>query len=161
MDTWGPTDVTWHPVSRALVKARLVTALIAGAPPAAAVVALLWLVFGPVGGGIAVVVVLVVAGWAAWAVPRQVAAWGYAERDEELLVRSGILVRQLVTVPYGRMQFVDVASGPIQRWCGIATVQLHTAAATTDARIPGLPPAEAERLRDRLTARGEAQAAGL
>jgi hypothetical protein len=40
-------------------------------------------------------------------------------------------------------------------------VHLHTAAAHTDARIPGLDDAEAERLRDRLAALGEARAAGL
>jgi membrane protein YdbS with pleckstrin-like domain len=43
----------------------------------------------------------------------------------------------------------------------LAIVKLHTAAATTDARIPGLEPREAERLRDRLAALGEAKAAGL
>jgi membrane protein YdbS with pleckstrin-like domain len=72
-----------------------------------------------------------------------------------------VLFRSLVVVPYGRMQFVDVSAGPLDRAFGLATVQLHTAAATTDARIPGLPPAEAARLRDRLAARGEAQSAGL
>ena len=41
------------------------------------------------------------------------------------------------------MQFLDVTAGPIDRWFGLATVQLHTAAATSDARIPGLPLAEA------------------
>jgi membrane protein YdbS with pleckstrin-like domain len=44
---------------------------------------------------------------------------------------------------------------------GLATVQLHTASPGTTATIPGLPPAEAARLRDRLTEMGEAQAAGL
>ena len=44
---------------------------------------------------------------------------------------------------------------------GIATVRLHTAAAATDARIPGLESDEAARLRDRLAELGEAQAAGL
>ena len=43
----------------------------------------------------------------------------------------------------------------------IAKVQLHTASANTDANIPGLAPDEAERLRDRLSARGEARLAGL
>jgi membrane protein YdbS with pleckstrin-like domain len=43
----------------------------------------------------------------------------------------------------------------------LATVQLHTAAAASDARIPGLATTEAERLRDRLTALGEAKATGL
>ena len=49
----------------------------------------------------------------------------------------------------------------VERHFGLASVQLHTAAAATDATIPGLDPAEAERLRDRLTELGEARSAGL
>jgi membrane protein YdbS with pleckstrin-like domain len=56
---------------------------------------------------------------------------------------------------------VDVTAGPLERAFGLATVQLHTAAAASDARVPGLPPAEASRLRDRLTALGEDRAEGL
>ena len=100
-------------------------------------------------------------GWAFVVVGRAVRSWGYAERAEDLLVTRGILFRQLVVVPYGRMQFVDVTAGPLDRRFGLATVQLHTAAAATDAQIPGLVPAEAARLRDRLAARGEASSAGL
>ena len=88
-------------------------------------------------------------------------AWGYAEREDDLLVRRGVMVRRLSVVPYGRMQFVDVTAGPVDRVFRLATVQLHTAAAATDARIPGLAVEEAHRLRDRLAALGEAQAAGL
>lgn len=88
-------------------------------------------------------------------------AWGYAERDDDLLVRRGVLVRRLSVVPYGRMQFVDVTAGPIDRLFHLATVQLHTAAAATDARIPGLAVEEAHRLRDQLAALGESRAAGL
>ena len=88
-------------------------------------------------------------------------AWGYAEREDDLLVRRGVMIRRLSIVPYGRMQFVDVTAGPIDRMFRLATVQLHTAAAATDARIPGLAVEEAHRLRDRLAALGEAQAAGL
>ena len=71
------------------------------------------------------------------------------------------MFRRLSIVPYGRMQFVDVTAGPMERLFGLATVQLHTAAAASDAKIPGLPPAEAARLRDRLAALGEARAEGL
>jgi membrane protein YdbS with pleckstrin-like domain len=88
-------------------------------------------------------------------------AWGYAEREDDLLVRRGVMIRRLSVVPYGRMQFVDVTAGPIDRMFRLSTVQLHTAAAATDARIPGLTVEEAHRLRDRLSALGEAQAAGL
>jgi len=64
-------------------------------------------------------------------------------------------------VPYGRMQYVDVTAGPLDRRLGLAKVVLHTAAAASDAAIPGLPLAEAERLRDRLAALGEARQAGV
>jgi uncharacterized protein len=93
--------------------------------------------------------------------PRSLRSWGYAERADDLLVRHGLMIRRLSIVPYGRMQFVDVTAGPLERLFGLATVQLHTAAAATDARIPGLPPEEAARLRDRLAAIGEARAEGL
>lgn len=94
-------------------------------------------------------------------VRRRFKAWGYLERDEDLLVRRGVLVRRLSVVPYGRMQLVEVTSGLMERAFGLSTVKLHTAAAHSDARIPGLEPDEAARLRDRLAALGEAKAAGL
>ncbi len=40
------------------------------------------------------------------------AAWGYAEREDDLLVRRGVLVRRVSVVPYGRMQYVDVTARP-------------------------------------------------
>jgi membrane protein YdbS with pleckstrin-like domain len=109
--------------------------------------------------GVAVLVVYAV--WRAIITVRAVRAWGYAERDLDLLVRHGLLIRRLSIVPYARMQYVDVTAGPLERAFGLATVQLHTAAAASDARVPGLPPAEASRLRDRLTALGEDRAEGL
>jgi membrane protein YdbS with pleckstrin-like domain len=92
---------------------------------------------------------------------RRYRAWRYAERKDDLLVGRGVMIRRLTVVPYGRMQFVDVTAGPVDRIFGLATVQLHTAAAATDAKIPGLTNAEAQRLRDQLAALGESRAAGL
>jgi membrane protein YdbS with pleckstrin-like domain len=112
-------------------------------------------------GLLAAVVVAAAVAWAWVVVGRAARSWRYAERAEDLLVARGVLRRQLVVVPYGRMQFVDVTAGPLDRRFGLAAVQLHTAAAATDARIPGLPPEEAARLRDRLAALGEARSAGL
>ncbi|MFI2033125.1 PH domain-containing protein [Streptomyces bottropensis] len=88
-------------------------------------------------------------------------SWRYAERADDLLISRGVLWREETVVPYGRMQLVEVTSGPVERHFGLASVQLHTAAAASDARIPGLDPAEAERLRDHLTQLGEARSAGL
>jgi len=92
---------------------------------------------------------------------RRVRAWGYCEREDDLLVRRGVAFRRLSVVPYGRMQFVDVTAGPVERTFGLATVRMHTAAAASDARIPGLSEADASHLRDQLAALGEAKAAGL
>src|SRR5215472_7503368 len=94
-------------------------------------------------------------------VRRRFRSWAYQERDEDLIVERGVMIRRLSVVPYGRMQFVDVSAGPIDRIFRLATVKLHTAAAASDARIPGLEREEAARLRDRLAALGEAKAAGL
>ena len=94
-------------------------------------------------------------------VGRRYRSWGYAEREDDLLVRRGVMFARLSVVPYGRMQFIDVTAGPLERAFRLATVRLHTAAAATDARIPGLERDEAARLRDRLAELGEAQAAGL
>ena len=94
-------------------------------------------------------------------IPAQVRAIGYAEREEDLLVRRGVLFRSLTVVPYGRMQYVDVTAGPIDRALGLATVRLHTASAASDAVVPGLTTDAAALLRDRLTAAGQASLAGL
>ena len=92
---------------------------------------------------------------------RRVAAWGYAERRDDLMVKRGVMIRRQSVIPYGRMQFIDVTAGPVERSLGLATVRMHTAAAASDARIPGLDKADAAKLRDQLASLGEAQAAGL
>ena len=69
--------------------------------------------------------------------------------------------RSLVAIPYGRLQFVDVQSGPVARAYGIASLQIHTASPQSSGTLPGLPIAQAEELRTRLAALGEAQRAGL
>lgn len=159
-EPFEPPGVVWSSVSPRLATVRRVL----GAGPlllvavAAVIAAVLlswpWLYLAAVVGVIA-------AGWLTWIVGRQVRAMGYAERDEELLVRRGIMWRRIVVVPYGRLQYVDVQAGPVERIFGIARVQLHTASAGTDAAIAGLPPKEAARLRDRLATRGQARLAGL
>jgi hypothetical protein len=116
---------------------------------------------GTTAGAIATVVALAAGAVTAPFLARRVRSWGYCEREDDLLVRRGLLVSRLSVVPYGRMQFIDVEAGPAERAFGLATVHLHTAAAASDARIPGLANAEAARLRDRLAELGEARAAGL
>jgi membrane protein YdbS with pleckstrin-like domain len=157
--TIWPDDVLWRPLSGRLFWLKALSLFI-GLAVMVAITASGWaLDFWPawVAGGAIGVILLV----RLLLLRRSLRSWGYAERADDLLVRHGLLYRRLSIVPYGRMQFVDVTAGPLERLFGLATVQLHTAAAASDATIPGLPPGEAARLRDRLAALGEARAEGL
>lgn len=158
--TWfAPDAVAWTAASRRLIPARLLSLGVVFVP-ALVGAALLALLASPlwwwVAGGIAVFAL-----WAGWVTVRVVLAHGWAERDDDLLVKRGRMWRSVTVVPYGRMQYVEVTAGPLARAFGIATVQLHTASPGTDASLAGVPADEAARLRDRLTSRGEARLAGL
>ncbi|MFV0426335.1 MAG: PH domain-containing protein [Beutenbergiaceae bacterium] len=151
--------VTWNRVSLKLARIRRMGAGIGLGVPLVGLVVLAfvfggwWWLMPAVFGIISLMVMLLIG--------RQVRAISYTELEEDLLIRKGVLFRKLTVVPYGRMQYVDVQAGPMDRRAGIATVQLHTASASSDATIPGLLEAEAARLRDRLTEAGEARLAGL
>lgn len=152
----------WIRVSPKLVTARRLVLSFFLVPIVAGVIALIVIPDIPTAVGIGVAALgLVVFVWAWWLIGRRVRSYAYSERGDDLLVSSGILFRRLVIVPYGRMQLVDVKAGPIDRALGITTVQLHTAAATTDASIPGLEPSIAADLRDRLARKGEGRSAGI
>jgi uncharacterized protein len=161
-ELFAPPGTDWQPVSPALARLRRALVLVAGVGLLVVLVVATLLFSLPWGLWLPVVVVLlgvVVWGWVL--VGRNARSWGYAEREEELYVKHGALFRRLVVVPYGRMQYVDVQAGPLEQAYKVASVHLHTASPGTSARIPGLPAVEAARLRDRLTALGESQAAGL
>jgi uncharacterized protein len=156
-----PPGAHWTPVSSRLAWHRRISVLLGGLLTAGAGGAAVWWTGGIIGAVVWVVAVVISCGlgWVIAELGQR--SLGYVERADDLLVTYGVLVRRLVVVPYGRMQFVDVTAGLLERMLGIATVRLHTAAAGTDARIPGLRAAEAALLRDRLTQQGENRAIGL
>ncbi|WP_343244505.1 PH domain-containing protein [Streptomyces sp. SID11385] len=153
-------DTPWLRLPRQVLALRRLLLALCTVPLAAFVAGLVGWLAGPVWALFALLPLAVLAcGWVLLA--RNWRSWGYRERADDLLLARGVLWRRETIVPYGRMQLVEVTSGPVERRFGLASVQLHTAAAASDARVPGLVPAEAERLRDRLTALGEARSAGL
>jgi membrane protein YdbS with pleckstrin-like domain len=161
-DLFAPPGNVWQPVSPSLARMRRV--VLVGCGVVALVLLGLAALLVPLKVAVwLVVLVLLLAllglGWVM--IGRNARWWGYAERDVDLAIKHGAMFRSLVVVPYGRMQYVDVQSGPLEQLFKVASVHLHTASPGTSARIPGLPAEEAARLRDRLTSQGEAQAAGL
>ncbi|WP_406438940.1 PH domain-containing protein [Streptomyces sp. NBC_00631] len=154
------TEPFWTGLPSGLLRMRRLLLVVWLGPAALGVGLLLGLLAGPGWAAFALLPLAALA-WGWVLLGRNWRSWRYAERADDLLITRGVLWREETVVPYGRMQLVEVTSGPVERHFGLASVQLHTAAAATDATIPGLDPAEAERLRDRLTELGEARSAGL
>jgi membrane protein YdbS with pleckstrin-like domain len=152
-------DVEWQRIAPA---ARVVWGVEASAVALVpiALVIVVGAVAGPIGLGAAVVASLAVLWLIWWMVGRRYRAWGYALREHDLVLRRGLLVRRLTIVPFERLQFIDIGQGPLDRMLRVASVQLHTAAAASDAKIPLLVMQEAQRVRDRLAALGESHDAG-
>jgi membrane protein YdbS with pleckstrin-like domain len=152
--------VVWEPIAP---QARLVWTLaaVAVAAPVLIVLTVLLGVAGGVVGAVAgVTISFGVLAILRWLVVRRHRSWGYSVREEELVLRRGLVVRKLTIVPIGRMQFIDIQQGPLDRWLGVANVQLHTAAAASDAKVPMLTLDDAGRLRDELTTRGAGRSGG-
>jgi membrane protein YdbS with pleckstrin-like domain len=115
-------------------------------------VAWLWLIPAAV-----LVVMLIVVAF----IPRRVRSIGYELRDDDLLFRRGLLWQRFVSVPYGRMQLVDINRGPVSRILGLSDLRFVTAAASSGVAIPGLAAQDAEDLRDRLVELAESRRVGL
>ncbi|HOA88936.1 MAG TPA: PH domain-containing protein [Propioniciclava tarda] len=157
-----PDNAAWRSLSPRYVVVKrlsaLITSLVFWCVAAAAswiALQLTWLTAVIAGVGLA---------WTAWRVVRAgrwVRSWGWAERDSDLCITHGLWTRELTVIPFGRMQMVEVSSGPLLRSQGLANVQLITAAVQSRATIPGLPHADAVALRDRMIELSEAGGAGL
>ena len=157
----GDAGIQWQRPSHLLLRARRIQTVLVTVP-VALVGGIVAGAAGSAGLGLGIGLGLLVVGLLCERFfARRVAAWGYAERRDDLMVKRGVMIRRQSVIPYGRMQFIDVTAGPVERSLGLATVRMHTAAAASDARIPGLDKADAAKLRDQLAALGESQAAGL
>jgi uncharacterized protein len=90
----------------------------------------------------------------AWWLPRaRYRHWRYQVAPDALELRHGVVKRVHSTIPYFRVQHIDIAQGPVERAVGLARLVLHTASAGTDASIPGIAAGDAEDLRRLILAR--------
>lgn len=156
-----PEGTEWTRVGGRLDAYRRAVAAAVALPCAVVGTVLAWLWIGPQAAPVpaAAAAAAFAAAWFAAGPARR--SWGYAEGPTDLYLTYGTAVRQLIVVPYGRMQVVDVTADLLEQALGIATVRVRTAATTADTRIPGLSLDEAVVLRDRLAARSETFSTGL
>lgn len=77
-------------------------------------------------------------------------AWQFRIGDGALHLRHGVLTRRQSTIPYHRVQHIDLEAGPLERRMGLTSLILRTASASSDSTVPGIDAAEAEALRARI-----------
>lgn len=127
----------------------------------------LWTISGAAGFALVsapVGILLVVAGaWPAAPVVALVAAAGgawfgraawrrrsWSLGGSSLELRRGVVIQRASSIPYTRIQQIDVERGPIERLLGLSQLVVRTAAATTDGTLYGLAPDDATRIRQHL-----------
>lgn len=72
----------------------------------------------------------------------------YLLREQDLSYVRGWLTKRETTVPYNRIQHVEVTQGLMERWLDIGRVKVFTAGgSSSDLQIPGLPLDTANRIR--------------
>jgi membrane protein YdbS with pleckstrin-like domain len=71
----------------------------------------------------------------------------YDVDDEGITMRWGILFRREISLTYARIQDIQLASNVVERWLGLARIQLQTASGSASAEmtIEGLRDVEAMR----------------
>jgi membrane protein YdbS with pleckstrin-like domain len=101
-----------------------------------------------IGSGVLLLLVLV-------AVVRvlEVRRLAYQLREHDLSLRSGVITQRVESLPFSRIQHVNVRRGPVERSLGLATLQVSTAG--PDISIPGLAQADAERIKRLVTERAD------
>jgi hypothetical protein len=150
----------WRRVSPKYVLVVIASTVISGLVLSAGSL-FLWLVGRWSLGWLLLAVVVVTTIVALIIAPRRARSIGYRLRDDDLLFRRGIMFQRFVSVPYGRMQLIDINRGPVSRMLGLADLKFVTAAASTGVMVPGLPEPDAAELRDRLVELAESRRAGL
>ena len=77
----------------------------------------------------------------------------YAIREQDISKQSGLIFRKLSCQPILRVQHVEVNRGPLDRWAGLASLQVFSAGGEMHTfEIPGLTLDKAEQLREFILA---------
>lgn len=87
--------------------------------------------------------------------------WGYEFTSDSLKIEKGIIVKRYKSIPYERIQNVDITRGIIARIIGFSTIDIQTAgysmayggrgsAGLSEGHIPAVSKEGAEKIRDFL-----------
>lgn len=73
---------------------------------------------------------------------------GYAVREHDIIYKSGLLNQKQTTIPFNRVQHVEIYEGALLRLFGLCRIEFFTAGGSFgDLKIPGLPLEEANKIK--------------
>lgn len=77
--------------------------------------------------------------------------WFFELRDDELILKRGVLTKIDSAAPYCRIQHIDISQNIIERIYGLSRLVIYTAGTKgADLIIPGLPHYYAQELQNKL-----------
>ncbi len=97
-------------------------------------------------------------------------SFGFELNEDALKIEKGVISKKYISIPYDRIQNVDILRGPIARILGLSDLQIQTAGmsfnyktkkAQVEGRLPGLSIQRAEELRNALVQKAKASDSGL
>ena len=162
-------DPQWQPAAPGYLKVRFIHTVAAFVPVllvGLGLDALAVLTDGPLGMRIlGVLVALVAVFWGGWwllTTPRRTRALAYALESNHLMTRRGLVFRSITSIPYGRIQYVDVDSGPLERLSGVSRLTVRTAGeAAGTVVVYGVPNDIVDAVRAELVRRADERMAAL
>jgi len=116
------------------------------------------------GGGFVWWVGALYAGWLAlfglamWLVEKNYQVTGYAIRQRDIVFRTGVIARSIITIPSKRVQHCEITEGPIQKMFKLASLKVFTAGGSgSDLTISGIQKDDAAKIKEFITRKIDAQ----
>ncbi|MCG1035447.1 PH domain-containing protein [Polaribacter sargassicola] len=76
----------------------------------------------------------------------------YAIREKDVSYKSGIFFKKITTVPFSRIQHIEVDEGPVSRFFKLASLSVFTAGdSSDDLEIKGITKIEALEIKEFIT----------
>jgi membrane protein YdbS with pleckstrin-like domain len=143
--------VDFHPISRQYLKKSLVEL----------VISLCFLIIGlgffiyfqplPLLNYAAILFLVLFFAFKIWNVFKMQEKYGYSLREKDIIYTRGFILSRTTVVPFNRIQHATISRGVLDKFFGIATLNIFTAGGSgSDIKIPGLEPDLAARLKESL-----------
>lgn len=76
----------------------------------------------------------------------------YAVREKDISYKKGLFFKSLTTVPFNRIQHVEIDQGPIARFFNLASLSVFTAGdSSDDLKISGLLKEDAQQIKEYIS----------